>query len=377
MTELHSFPLQDGLIIAHEGSRRLFVLNATGRLMWDLCERGLDHDAIVRQVAVYYGVPLEAVRSDVRTMLGEWRKQGLLGSDGDTPLGSEIVPVERDDIPQVEWTHRRAYRLWGKAFSIRTTEQDIANLVYPLISNMETRAEAGPETTISIWKNQGRYLIACASDVVSTEPAAGDALTSILQTMVRHGFPALDPVAVLHASAIGDDRVAVLAGEAGSGKSTLTAGLARSGFTYWGDDSVPLDTDLNAVAMPVGICLKAGSWPALASLYPELEQLPVYRRFGRDVRYLFPGDFDGDRGPRCSPVACLIFPRYQQAHDATLEAISPIEAIQRLVQAGAWVSFDPDMLALLVEWVRRTPAYALLYDSLEDAMPLVRQSLGT
>jgi len=122
MTELHSFPLQDGLIIAHEGSRRLFVLNATGRLMWDMCERGLDHDAIVRQVAAYYGVPLEAVRSDVRRMLGEWRKQGLLGSDGDIPLGSEIGPVERHDIPQVEWIHRRAYRLWGKAFSIRTTE---------------------------------------------------------------------------------------------------------------------------------------------------------------------------------------------------------------------------------------------------------------
>jgi len=242
---------------------------------------------------------------------------------------------------------------------------------------METRADVRPEITISIWKNRSWYVIACGSDVVSTEPTAGDALTSILQTMVRHSFPALDPIAVLHASAVGDDRIAVLAGEAGSGKSTLTAGLARSGLTYWGDDSVPLDTDLNAVAMPLGICLKAGSWPALALLYPELEQLPVYRRIGRDVRYLFPGDFDGDRMPRRSPVTCLVFPRYQRAHDAMLEAFSPIEAIRRLVQAGAWVSFDPDRLALLVEWVRRTPAYALSFDSLEGAVPLVRQSLGT
>ena len=377
LTELHSFPLQDGLIIAHEGSHRLFVLNATGRLMWDLCQRGLDHDAIVRQVAVYHRVPLEAVRSHVRAMLGEWRKQGLLGSDGDTPLENEIVPVERHDIPQVEWIHQRAYRLWGKTFSIRTTEQDIANLIYPLVSNMEIRTDARPDTTISVWKDRSRYIIASASEVLSTETRASDALTSILQTMVRHGLPALDLVAVLHASAVGDDRIAVLAGEAGSGKSTLTAGLARSGFTYWGDDSVPLDTDLNAVAMPVGICLKSGSWPALASLYPELERLPVYPRFGQDVRYLFPGNFAGDREPRRSPAACLVFPRYQQEHDATLEAISPLDAIQRLVEAGAWVSFAPARLSLLVEWVRRTPAYALSYDSLEGAMPLVRQSLGT
>ncbi len=54
-----------------------------------------------------------------------------------------------------------------------------------------------------------------------------------------------------------------------------------------------------------------------------------------------------------------------------------IEAIQRLVQADALISFAPDRLAMLVEWVRRTPAYSLSFDSLEGAVPLVRQSLGT
>ena len=394
-TDIHVFLLESNLVVARKGDRRLFVLNAMGRLIWELSALGLDVDGISGRVAESYDISLEAARADVEVALAEWRAAGLLDVDA-PPLGPPVDGGRMDSGPSVdggkatcpdiapvdEWLFVSIYCLWGATFTLRAADQTMADLLFPLLAHLKTETGAVPQTTIDVWQEGGRYVIACDGVVTGSEPSAGDALTGVLEAIVHHAAPGLDPVAVLHASAVSDGQgVAVLAAPARHGKSTLTAALSHAGLVYFSDDSVPLVQGacrgaplLHAVAMPLAVCLKAGSWAVLASRYPELDSLPVYRRFGQDVRYLIPGKFNGS-DVYSAPVRCLLFPRYEQAREATLSGIPPTDALQRLVAGKAWLSFEPDKLGLLMNWLARTPAYALEYGSLEQAVPLVERTL--
>ncbi len=384
VADVFAFPLEDNLVMARRGDRRLFVLNPTGRLIWELSVLGLDVDEIVWHIADDCDVPSETIRADVEAALAEWGAAGLLESDALRPTST--VDEGRVRCPEIapagEWPFVRAYRLWGATFTLRVADQTMADLLCPLMAHLEAETETVPQVTIDVWRSEGRYAIACDGAVTGRERSAGDALTGVLETIVRRAAPWLDPVAVLHASAVSDgESVAVLAAPARHGKSTLTAALAHAGLVYFSDDSVPLVAGscegaplLDAVAMPLAVCLKEGSWPVLASRYAELESLPIYHRFGRDVRYLIPSKFEGSAARR-APVKRLLFPRYEQGRGATLSPLSPTEALRRLIAAEAWVSFEPDKLEVLVDWLAHTPAYTLEYGSLDEAVPLVEGSL--
>lgn len=384
VADVYAFPLEDNLVMARRGDRRLFVLNPTGRLIWELSVLGLDVDEIVWHIADDCDVPSETIRADVEAALAEWGAAGLLESDAlhPGPAEDERRETSTEIAPTGEWLSVRAYCMWGATFTLRVADRTLADLLCPLMAHLEAEAGTIPQTTIDVWMDAGRYFIACDGAVTGRERSAGDALTGVLEAIVRHAAPWLDPVAVLHASAVSDgEGVAVLAAPACHGKSTLTAALAHAGLTYFSDDSVPLVVGacegaplLDAVAMPLAVCLKEGSWPVLASRYPELESLPAYHRFGRDVRYLIPGKFEGSAA-RSAPVKCLLFPHYEQGRGATLSALSPTEALRRLIAAEAWVSFEPDKLEVLVDWLARTPAYTLEYSSLDEAVPLVEQKI--
>ena len=40
--QLIRYPLNDGLVVAHPGGHRVFVMNASARFIWELLETGLD-----------------------------------------------------------------------------------------------------------------------------------------------------------------------------------------------------------------------------------------------------------------------------------------------------------------------------------------------
>lgn len=377
------FPLQDHLVVARTGDRTLFLLNETARVMWELLTSGLDEDEVAFYIAEGVGLPFDTVRAEVETALVSWRAIGIL--DPDTSLPGVSADRKRacpHVKPPDQWLSAADYALWGAAFTLRTGDEAMTDLLCPLLDHLRAGAGAVSQATIDVWPDGNRYIVACNGAVTGSEPSAGDALTCVLEAVARCAAPGFDPVAVLHASAVSDGQgVAVLAAPAGHGKSTLTAALGHAGLIYFGDDALPLVEGgapgaslLNAVAMPLAICLKDSSWRPLTSRYPELPSQPVYRRFGRDVRYLVPGEFDNSDAHGV-PVGCLLFPHYQRGRQPTLMAISPVEALQRLVTAQAWLSFEPDRLDLLLKWLAHVPAYALEYGSSAQGISLVTRAL--
>ena len=76
-----AFPLDDDLVLCDERSGAVYVLNATGRLIWTLCDGTRSSDDVARELRAAYGVDLARARDDVRTVLANVREAGLM-TDG-------------------------------------------------------------------------------------------------------------------------------------------------------------------------------------------------------------------------------------------------------------------------------------------------------
>ena len=122
-------------------------------------------------------------------------------------------------------------------------------------------------------------------------------------------------------------------------------------------------------AAPLSPCIKAGSWPVLAPLYPALMQQPVHERFGRKVRYLpLPG-------PKIEAAAVthVIFPRYAAAEESGIHPVERRDGLRRLFAECVSVPsrLGPAAAGELVEWARRVAFYDLRFATLEAALAAI------
>ncbi len=75
LAELHQFLGQGGQA---QLGRMLFELNETARFIYERCDGTRSTDAIARELAVNYDIPLSAARSDTGTCVAQLREMGLI-----------------------------------------------------------------------------------------------------------------------------------------------------------------------------------------------------------------------------------------------------------------------------------------------------------
>ena len=199
------------------------------------------------------------------------------------------------------------------------------------------------------------------------------AIGRVIQEMVELGYPNTTWMAFIHGSAGAlDEHGVIFPGIGGSGKSTLMAALAQSGWAYWCDDTVPVDTQKRVAPVPLSHCIKSGSWDVLAPYYKGFEKLPVFNRCDKEVRYLVsspaPPHFS-----ETQPVHSLVFPLYTPGKPQELLPIPPVEGLQRLVEAQSWISPDPAHAGEMINWISTIPIYTLKYYSLDWAIIQLNQ----
>ena len=76
--DLSTFELDDDLVLYDPLNGQSFVLNATGRLVWSLCDGARSPLAIAGELAAGFGVEGEQALSDVDELLDNLRTAGLL-----------------------------------------------------------------------------------------------------------------------------------------------------------------------------------------------------------------------------------------------------------------------------------------------------------
>jgi hypothetical protein len=199
--------------------------------------------------------------------------------------------------------------------------------------------------------------------------AVGALYVAILERL----WPKTEWFALMHGAAVArSGHGLALLGSSGSGKSTLAAALMRSGFDLLSDDIVPLAApDATIIPWPLPVSLKPGGVHALLARVPELAAAPRYRTKGVEARTLAAPLHAWDAPP--VPASLLVFPCFREGATPEARKLSPFEALERLLSDRVWLG-DPITEARVrsfLDWLDRTPAYALTYDALDDALKLV------
>jgi HprK-related kinase A len=183
---------------------------------------------------------------------------------------------------------------------------------------------------------------------------------------------------LLHAGAVArGDHAILLPASSGSGKSTLTAGLVAAGFALASDEVGVLDPlTLELLPFARGICVKAGSRPALARWYPSiLADAPHHRFGGEEVWYLSPSPDAWLQAP--TPVRSVVVPRYQPGVETRLEPMARPDVLPILLEQSFSVPKHGGFgIQTVTRLLQRADCYRLTFRSLDEAVVLLRDFIG-
>jgi len=77
--DLSTFVLDDELVVFDHVTGESFVLNATGRFIWEYCTGTNTVEEIAAAVATEHAIPLAQALDDTRELLDSLEQSGLLG----------------------------------------------------------------------------------------------------------------------------------------------------------------------------------------------------------------------------------------------------------------------------------------------------------
>lgn len=374
-SKVHSFAFEEALVVLASGSGRLGVMNPVARYVWEAIAAGDTTESTSAELANAFGIPLESVARDVAAMIAAWRREQWI-------LTEDPAPQEALPRPSLPWTPRkgsfcdaRHYAAFGNTFTIRFHGLAFDQTVHERLRHLESDSIQIPRSALTFAQENEEFIVAM-DDIESFRSANKDeAGAALSQHLVEAIHPDETWAAILHGAVLGaDGRCIVLPAQNQAGKSTLSAALLHAGFAYLSDDIAPLAYPSMAVAaFPTALCLREGSWPVLAERFPALHEKAVHLRHGFRVRFLPPENVEI---PAALPAAALVFPRYEAVSQPSLQPLTPLEALTRLSDARVWIGDHPDHAAAFFAWLTNTPAFAIQYDALEDAVELVRRVLS-
>jgi hypothetical protein len=182
---------------------------------------------------------------------------------------------------------------------------------------------------------------------------------------------------VAHAGCVSIDGDAILLpADPESGKTTLTCGLVRAGFSYVTDEGVAFRPGTSRIEpYPKPLSLDPGSW----FLFPELEpEVPPHLDDAASSQWQVPPDAiraNAAAGP-CD-ARYIVFPKYVEGADTRLTPIGRAEALVDL--AKNTFEFNQhsreylDQLAVVVE---ACDCYRLTVGTLDDAVACIQELVG-
>lgn len=188
---------------------------------------------------------------------------------------------------------------------------------------------------------------------------------SLVQWINRH---AADPdyAVMSHAGGIERGGVAcVLPADPESGKTTLTTGLVRAGFSYLTDEAVSFDHETGEIEpFPKPLSIDHGSQRLFPELRPPAFAVDDEMQWQVPARSIRPDAIGG----RCR-ARYVIFPKYTPDAPTRLEPVTRAEALVELAKNTFRFREQPRRgLDVLSEVIRNVECFRLAVGSLDDAV---------
>jgi len=180
---------------------------------------------------------------------------------------------------------------------------------------------------------------------------------------------------LVHGGAVVRNRRGVLLpASSGSGKSTIVAALALSGFDFFSDEVAILTKGGYLLPFPKAISLKEGGWQAISAIFPQasLGAAPSPTNGGSASHLIPPKLPSSSMVESGCYVDLVVLPRYAPQEATSLQPVSKTAALARLVQESLNLSLlGKDGFDILFDVVQRAKCYALTTNNLTQAVQLL------
>jgi hypothetical protein len=273
---------------------------------------------------------------------------------------------------------KRYYELLTLKFALRLNSVVQETTVLPALRHLEIVEPTGVDMDIHVLETSGGFLLLDGFAPIGFCSRLDELLPIIKAALRMRIADTHEYLFQIHAGVISNGEKCILfPGEPGSGKTTLTAGLAASGFFYFSDEVALLeDQDMVVRPVPLSLAVKDGACKELAPYYPDLWNTPVHHREDRrTVRYIGPPPNSMWRpADQAQKIGWIIFPRYVAHAETQLKPIRKGEALRRLMQECVVI---PELLSRetvqhLVQLMRTVDCYELTMSSLSPAIHVIK-----
>lgn len=353
-----AFAVMNGRKLAFSERRQeIYELNDTAAYIWYRLADG-DAPAAIVDGLTELGISPETADAYVRDALTVWARLAGAG------FGRA---AEGDAQPQV-------IRVAGLVVRIRYGRPSLARIVAPAFAHLAAKSpsahDAAPaDVSFEILAEGTRFRLQADGadlDTLSQDEILPALKAQLTAAVLAHGRYAL----AIHAAALAHrDRMLLLGGEAGAGKTTLALALAHAGFGYAGDDIALLTPTGRVAGVPFAAAVKSGAWGLVSWFRPELEAVrSCLRSDGQHVRYLPPS-----APPVTEPLPLgwvVLLRRQPHRAAASLAPLDKVDAM-RMILAEATAPGERLRTAAfgrLVQAVAGAQCYVLHYARLEDAV---------
>ena len=358
--------------------QRLYALNACAGFICTLLKDGKSPAEVGRLLNEQLEVPVETAASYVECAL---RQYDDLVSDKVSvepvtavPVNGQWRPRPRNDAAIVE-----AYSMLNALFRVHYESTGLFASIHPLLRHGTPASETRAATTIDldvVCENDG-VAVLLDQRLIARCRWAEQAAAMLRACLTELAVMKSGGLCAIHAGALRrNGRALLLPGDAGYGKSTLSAGLAACGFDMLSDDTTLIEGEPPLVrSIRAGLCIKRGAYAVLELAYPQLPSLPEWRRpDGRWVRYLMPGEHvPWAEADAALAVGWIVFPRYSPDQRTALLPLSRHEALAHLLRGACFLSgaLDERSLETLIAWIERIECFELPLSSLDAATSLL------
>ncbi|MBK8116300.1 MAG: PqqD family peptide modification chaperone [Candidatus Accumulibacter sp.] len=375
------YPFDDGCVLYYTRTDRLIVLNATGRLVWEMLGEGFALHEVALAFAQHFDISYERALGDVAPVIAE------LKQISSQPYGDEVrnaavagfaVATERLSDQSSGLKDCGAFRFGESRIRVLSSVEQLDELFFARFRHRLISDGDGAEV-LEISGDDMGYRMIFKNGLIEEMATVTQLMSRVTQLLLNMEHPDLAVLAYCHAAAVSRGNHSVLMpGSSGSGKSTLTAFLVANGFLYLGDDIVATgEVDNALLPLPTCLSIKSGSWPILGQIYPVLQHLPMLNRYGRVIRYIEPRQNYATLRAAAAPSA-IIFPAYKVGEPTQLSPLKPMQTMILLLRAH--VALLPpateEKLAKFLRFVENTPAYELTYSELPSALKAIEDLLA-
>jgi len=385
--EVSLFVLDDIGIVFSEGTQEIYELNASATYIWCLLDEGKTPAQVTRGLEEMLGCPTSRAQEILQEAFTDWSERGFFAS---TPrlrkapsnnkvrpssnlksiakqLSKAVVQHFEDSDPGIV----RCYRSFDTLSRVSYPDAVIERWVHPVMAHLEIpcgRTGRGTQD-IRVVKQKDGFVIE-RNGRPATRCKAENEVAPLVQYYVHfEGIIRRGWSVAFHAAAVSDgERILVLPGDAGSGKSSLTAALLSRGYGYLTDDLLLMQQDLTIEGVPFCLCVKESGVPVIEKYFPAVTSLPKHLRSDKKtVRYLPVPITKNDSSQNRLRPTWIVFPRHQVGAGTSLEPITRSEAIRRLLATCDLSSpLSKEQVAKFVSWLRGLDCYHLTIDSLDD-----------